>query len=110
MDEIDRAVDGMKRQGVAALQAIGNDLAGEAARRAPIDEGTLRGAANVEVRALPDGATLEVSFALPYAARQHEELGWEHPKGGEAKYLEGPLLERAGRYERVLGLAVGRGI
>lgn len=35
-----------------------------------------------------------VTVNQPYAQRQHEELGWSHPRGGRAKYLEGPLFER----------------
>lgn len=27
-----------------------------------------------------------------YAHRQHEELTWHHPEGGQAKYLEGPFI------------------
>jgi len=29
-----------------------------------------------------------ISFNTPYARRQHEELGYNHPLGGKAKYLE----------------------
>ncbi len=32
-----------------------------------------------------------ISFNTPYAWRQHEELGYEHPRGGKAKYLEDPF-------------------
>jgi hypothetical protein len=28
-----------------------------------------------------------------YAHRQHEELGWQHPRGGGPKYLQAPLFE-----------------
>lgn len=35
----------------------------------------------------------KVTVDQPYAQRQHEELSWSHPRGGRAKYLEGPLLE-----------------
>lgn len=33
-----------------------------------------------------------VTVDQPYAKRQHEELEWKHPRGGQAKYLEGPLF------------------
>lgn len=33
-----------------------------------------------------------VTVDQPYAQRQHEELEWNHPRGGQAKYLEGPLF------------------
>ena len=32
-----------------------------------------------------------ISYNTPYARRQHEELDWEHPLGGKAKYLEDPF-------------------
>jgi hypothetical protein len=32
-----------------------------------------------------------ISFSTPYARRQHEELGYNHPRGGKAKYLEDPF-------------------
>jgi hypothetical protein len=32
-----------------------------------------------------------ISFNTPYAKRQHEELGYNHPLGGNAKFLEGPF-------------------
>lgn len=32
-----------------------------------------------------------ISFNTPYARRQHEELGYNHPLGGKAKYLEEPF-------------------
>jgi len=116
------------------LVASAEHLLGEAARRAPIEEGTLRASgaltiivngtryegtgahalARAAVSALARaGATCvldtEISFNTVYAARQHEELDWRHPLGGEAKYLERPLLENAGRYEKVIGQAAARG-
>lgn len=35
---------------------------------------------------------------LPYALRQHEELGYKHPKGGQAKFLEQPFSENEQKY------------
>ena len=32
-----------------------------------------------------------ISFNTPYARRQHEEVGYNHPRGGKAKYLEDPF-------------------
>lgn len=67
-----------------------------------------------------DGATLEVevSFNTPYAAAQHEgapgpprswaghsTLTYSQPGTGP-KYLEGPLLEEAARYENVLARTI----
>ena len=32
-----------------------------------------------------------ISFNTPYARRQHEEIDYDHPRGGKAKYLEDPF-------------------
>ena len=87
----------------------------EAIDEAPIDTGTLRRSETVTVGKLPDGEqvyeaakdgsdmkdafpgpvgkekVVYISFNTPYARRQHEELGYEHPRGGKAKYLEDPF-------------------
>ncbi|WP_202865060.1 hypothetical protein [Serinicoccus sediminis] len=65
----------------------GEHLLTESRANAPIDEGTLRGTGAV----YHDGLTATVGFDGPYAARQHEELDWHHPRGGQAKYLEEPM-------------------
>ena len=75
-----------------ALNGLGKAaefLRTEAVQEAPVLTGTLRGSAAVEIDA---GALVAaVSFNTPYAVRQHEELGYSHPKGGKAKYLEDPF-------------------
>lgn len=80
-----------------AIMTVALDLKGESQNRAPIEFGVLRESA----RAIPikDGA--EVSFggrASAYALRQHEDLTFRHPQGGEAKYLERPLQENLTKY------------
>lgn len=82
---------------------------GKASQLAPIAEGTLRAAHDRKTTVHADGADVEGSFSTPYAARQHEELGWRHPKGGQAKYLETPFNEASGRFEGVIAVAV-RGV
>ena len=110
MGELDSVKRGMKSRAAGALERIGEDLLGAGAREAPIEEGTLRGSGNVELVVTPDGVAVTISFNTVYAARQHEETAWNHPKGGKAKFLEDPLKERATTYEHVLAAAVGRGI
>lgn len=100
------------------------DLLSRSVQGAPVDEGTLRASAAIVVRvgsvecstkaaaiatakaAGRQGRDVEiageVSFNTQYAARQHEELGWRHPKGGAAKYLERPLLEQSARYTQII--------
>ena len=88
------------------------DLAGESSRRAPVDTGDLRNDCTAELNGqtiftmqLPISGTTRalkaygsVSYGLPYALRQHEGLTYNHPRGGEAKYLERPFEERKERY------------
>ena len=42
--------------------------------------------------------TGKVEVSQIYAQRQHEELSWAHPRGGQALYLSQPLLENYPRY------------
>ncbi len=51
-----------------------------------------------------------VSFNTPYARRQHEELEWEHPKGGGPKYLENPFNRLKGRVRRLVDAAVKKAL
>lgn len=41
------------------------------------------------------GPTVKATVTVdqPYAQNQHETLWFKHPRGGRAKYLEGPLFE-----------------
>lgn len=112
---------------VRDVYRAGEILLGEAQRRAPIEEGTLRASGALAIVVTGQrfegagsiaaaeelaarlarahqrvSATAEVTFNTVYAARQHEELDWHHPKGGEAKYLERPLGELAPRLERLI--------
>ena len=118
--------DDIRRRSVTRLvedvARAGEIMLGDAQRRAPVDEGTLRGSG--ELALLVNGTrhagggmaaspaagptagvgsgrrvnvTAEITFNTVYAARQHEELGWKHPKGGEAKYLQKAIQEKAGR-------------
>lgn len=94
------------------VTAIALDLAGRSARLAPVDTGDLRNNCSAEI----NGSTVftnkskcgeavpalklsaEIGYSLPYALRQHEELGYKHPKGGQAKFLEQPFSENEQKY------------
>jgi len=41
--------------------------------------------------AISKDPSVYVSFNTPYARKQHEEIGYAHPRGGKAKYLEDPF-------------------
>lgn len=100
------------------LKTVALDLQGKAQMLAPVMTGDLRGSAFVVVGKvlvaeplddsdpksirgdIPKAETLEaiVGFSEPYALRQHEETGYRHPKGGQAKYLETPYKQNRDRY------------
>jgi hypothetical protein len=86
------------------LRHAAEHLRGVSQQAAPIDEGTLRASAAVTV--LNGGTRVAVSYNTPYAARQHEELGWRHPKGGRAKYLEGPAHEEDATMRAIIATEV----
>lgn len=68
-------------------------LQGAAQRRAPVDEATLRGSGESEVKFAGTTIQGEVTFgglATAYAEVQHEREDFEHPKGGQAHFLYGP--------------------
>ena len=102
----------------AALKALrtgAEAILTEAIDETPIESGTLRRSGTVTVGGLPGGTqvyeaaesgsdmkdafpgpegkekAVYISFNTPYARRQHEELGYNHPLGGKAKYLEDPF-------------------
>ena len=116
----------VKQAGRAAM-----DLLGESARRAPVKEGHLRGSGSVQCESKEiarsadktgavtisgqpqpgkDETTFIVGFDEPYALRQHEELGYVHPMGGEAKYLERPFLANRTMYAKSIAAAVAKAI
>ena len=112
---IKEAVKIAEDAGLKALRTGAEAILTEAIDETPIDTGTLRRSGTVTVGALPDGAqvyeaaesgsdmkdafpgpegkekAVYISFNTPYARRQHEELGYNHPLGGKAKYLEDPF-------------------
>lgn len=76
---------------VRGLRKGAEHLLGVSRARVPHEEGTLErsGVASVDAASL----TGAVSYDTPYAARQHEELDWQHDEGRTAKYLEIPMGE-----------------
>lgn len=112
---IKEAVKIAEEAGLKALRTGAEAILTEAIDETPIDTGTLRRSGTVTVGALPDveqvyeaakdGSEMKdafpekigkekavyISFNTPYARRQHEEVGYEHPRGGKAKYLEDPF-------------------
>ena len=112
---IKEAVKIAEEAALKALRTGAELILTEAIDETPVETGTLRRSGTVTVGALPDGTqvyeaaesgsdmkdafpgtegkekAVYISFSTPYARRQHEELGYNHPLGGKAKYLETPF-------------------
>lgn len=95
----------------AALYAEGNAILAAAIPLTPIEFGTLRSSGKVtppEISGL-GAITVTIGFggaAKDYAVVQHEHLEFNHPIGGQAKYLEEPAVARAQGMGPRLGAAV----
>lgn len=86
------AVEARLRAAVAqAARLAGEHILSVSQDLVPIEEGTLQRSGRVTVDIDRDGATAAISYGTPYAVRQHEELGYRHDPGRQAKYLEQPL-------------------
>lgn len=74
----------VEQAGEAGVYMACEVLLSHALDRTPFSEGDLRQSG----MASADGLRGAVSFNTPYAVKQHEELSYVHPNGGEAKFLE----------------------
>ena len=103
-----------------ALRTGAERIITKAMNNVPLESGTLRRSATTTVGGLPDmmqvyeaakdgnemknafpqpignEKVVYVSYNTPYARRQHEELGYEHPLGGGPKYLENSFNQLKG--------------
>ncbi len=90
----------------AGVYALGNKIITNSKRRVPVDLGVLRGSGYAtlpETKRLT--AIVELGYGGPakdYAIVQHENLHFQHPEGGEAKYLENAVNEETSSAVRVV--------
>jgi hypothetical protein len=87
----------------AGLYQEGLALHANAVKRAPVQYGFLRASGYTSPPTGEGSPVVEVGFGANYALAQHEGVGFKHPKGGEAKYLQNAILERSsGFLERLV--------
>jgi len=98
-----QVANSIERAAVNAARAGAHLLRDEAVQRTPIETGTLRNSARASV----EGNEAMVSYNTPYAARQHEEVGWQH-KEGQAKYLESALLDNQAKISELIAKEIGK--
>jgi hypothetical protein len=117
--ELNSRLKKIKTVSAKGLADVCLDCLGRSVERAPVDLGDLRGSGYAKLngrtiaKGSPDGGVssmgsasasgvekLEgvIGFEEPYALKQHEDLTLNHPKGGEAKYLEKTLDENMEKY------------
>lgn len=87
----------------AALYQEGMGIWRASVKRAPVEFGVLRNSAYVSppTKDGPDIA-VEVGFGTKYAVYQEEGEGMEHPRGGQAHYLQQSIEEaKSGYLERL---------
>jgi hypothetical protein len=94
VNQINRRIKMLQTSTPKALREIGLDLVGKAKKLAPLDTGDLRGSGFSKL----EGDTVTIGFTEPYALRQHEHTEYDHPMGGQAKYLEQPFNENLKKY------------
>jgi|SRR5882757_698574 len=93
-------VDDAARHGAARGLGLGAEhVRGVSVDRAPLDTAALRNSATASHD--PDTLTAAVSYDTPYAARQHEELGYHHRTGGP-KFLESALASERDTVARLI--------
>lgn len=74
---------------MAGLEEVAEQVLEEAKRRVPVDDGVLKRSGKI----VRGDLEVTVKFTAPHAHLQHENLEYQHPNGGQAKFLEGPALE-----------------
>jgi len=115
---LNEAIEEIKGDVSEGVQDVGLDLLSESVKLAPVMTGTLRGSGYVEfnnqqiaegtemgtiiknpliIEAI-DNPSAEIGFGEEYAVKQHEEVEYNHPKGGQAKYLEEPMKNNTMKY------------
>lgn len=102
----DRAVNQLDDAIERGLQAGAELWLDESNRKAPIETGAL-------IRsgvAISRGKEAAVGYNTPYAARQHEELGYRHDDGREAKFLENAGTNNADRIIQAVAGEVRRAL
>ena len=97
----------MKQEIIREVEEVVLDLGIKASALAPVDTTRLRKSVEPEVivkgnkiRGLVTFSAKNPLTGYDYALIQHEDLSFNHPRGGQAKYLEQPLKENSTKYKK----------
>lgn len=97
--ELDAVTQRIEDAAPFAVVRAAEYIRGVSIELAPIESGNLRGSA--EVKAISHTAA-RVYYPGPYARYQHYELQLRHPQGGQALYLEQPMLTEAPKVIKIM--------
>lgn len=101
--------DRIETAALKAMREAMGDLQSQAVNLAPIDTGDLRSSAHHDATMENGTITGRVSFDAPYARVQHEGF-FDHPGGGQRKYLETPFRANAARYGQHIAREIKRAV
>ena len=90
--------DGLNAAMPIALMRAAEHVRGVAVELTPIEEGDLRGSAGTR---LYDGEAW-IEYHSVYARYQHYGLDFEHPRGGQALFLEQPMVTEVGPVQQII--------
>jgi hypothetical protein len=102
----------LRAAAVVGLEEVGHVILETAKHEIPVGDPavdpdpnvSLRDSGHVEVERA--GRSVVIVFDTPYAAKQHEQQRYAHPRGGHAKFLERPLMAMLPRIEGILASEV----
>lgn len=93
---VDRVVNQLKSAAMAGLMEGARAVETVSASRAPIETGRLRNSVNTTMPlSMSNEMTAVVSFNVIYARYQHEGVHFNHPRGGQAKFLSQTIDDQA---------------
>lgn len=80
----DAALSMVHDAGAAAVQAMAETAKARTMALVPVEEGELKGSFQVD----QDDLDATMGTDVPYAIYVHEDLKDQHPRGGQAKFME----------------------
>lgn len=101
-DNTDQVLDQIADAWTAAMQAGADELLEASNRLVPVDDGELLASGTAQA----EGKEAAVAYTAPHAMKQHERLDFNHPSGGQAKFLETAALANASSIEQAIADAM----
>ena len=101
-DNTDQVIDQIADAWTVAMQAGADTLLEKSNDLVPVDNGELRDSGTADA----EGKRAAVAYTAPHAMKQHERLDFDHPNGGQAKFLETAALANASAIEQAIAEAM----